>query len=70
MAAAQGAVVVEGGEGKLLKGEGAEAGEGFGDGKFAFGDVREKKLEFVGVHDAILAWGSTADTAVAHGYED
>ena len=28
VAAAQGAVVIEGGEGKLLEGEGAEAGEG------------------------------------------
>ena len=32
VAAAQGAVVVEGGEGEVLEGEGAEAGEGVRDG--------------------------------------
>src|SRR5437899_2059632 len=56
MAAAQGAVVVEGGKGKLLEGEGAESGEGVRDRGFAFGDVGEEGFELIGGHRGILAW--------------
>ena len=57
MTAAQGAMVVEGGKGKLLKGKRAEAGEGFGNRGFAFGDVGEEGFELIGGHRGILAWG-------------
>ena len=57
MAAAQRAVVVEGGKRKLLKREGSEAGEGVGDGETAVGDVGKEILQLGRAHSGILGPG-------------
>jgi len=64
MAAAEGAVVVEGGEGEVLERQTAEAGEGVGDGELAVGDVGEEVMELGRIHNWILAWGEGRKTEI------